>query len=146
MDVTEICTQVDDISGEIIGDLTSQLLAAGALDVWLSPIVMKKGRPGTQISLLCQAEDCERLAELLLSLSGSFGCRFRSWQRMELERDWQEVATEFGKVRIKQGRREGRLICHKPEFSDCQNLAEQAKVPTIKVWQAAISAMSELKA
>lgn len=141
MDVLEIVCNVDDVTGEVIGDAIEQLIGAGALDAWATPIVMKKGRPAQMISLLCIPDDGDRLGAMLLRLTGSFGLRFREWGRIVLEREWQSVETRFGPIRIKLGYHENQLITQKVEFDDAREAAVRAGVPVREVIDAAMAAM-----
>jgi uncharacterized protein (TIGR00299 family) protein len=132
--------EVDDLAGEGFGFLMERLLAAGALDVYFTPLVMKKSRPGTLVSMLCRPPQVEELAGILLLESGSLGCRYHLAARFEAERDSQEVETAFGRVRIKRGRLAGRILAAAPEYEDCRRLALAAGVPWRDVYRAALAA------
>ena len=132
--------EVDDLSGEGLGHATSRLLAEGALDVYLTPVQMKKGRPGSLVTMLCRRPDLERLAGLLLAETGSIGCRFQTSGRFEAEREIVSVATRFGDVRIKRARFLGRTIANAPEFEDCKRLAAAAGTTWRAVHEAAVVA------
>jgi uncharacterized protein (TIGR00299 family) protein len=140
-EVAVVECEVDDLSGEGFGFLMERLLAAGALDVYLTPVVMKKGRPGTLVSLLCRRHQLEELAGILLLESGSLGCRYHLATRVEAERDILEVETAFGRVRIKRGRLAGRVLAMSPEYEDCRRLALAAGVPWRDVHRAALAAL-----
>jgi uncharacterized protein (DUF111 family) len=129
--------EIDDLSGEGLGHALSRLLAEGALDVYLTAIQMKKGRPGTLVSMLCRRPDLERLSGVLLAETGSIGCRFRSTGRFEAEREIVTVATRFGEVRVKRATFLGRTIANAPEFEDCKRLAESAGTTWRAVHEAA---------
>jgi uncharacterized protein (TIGR00299 family) protein len=129
--------EVDDLSGEGLGHAMARLLAAGALDVYLTAIQMKKGRPGTLVSMLCRRPDLERLAGALLAETGSLGCRFRGTGRFEAEREIVTVSTRFGDVRVKRATFLGRAIANAPEFEDCRRLAESAGTTWRAVHEAA---------
>jgi uncharacterized protein (TIGR00299 family) protein len=133
--------EVDDLSGEGFGFLMERLFAAGALDVYFTALVMKKSRPGTLVTLLCRREQLEELAGILLLESGSLGCRYHMAARFEAVRDFVEVDTAFGKVRIKRGKLDGRLLAMAPEFEDCRRLALAAGVPWRTVHQAALAVL-----
>lgn len=141
-EVAVVECEVDDLAGEGFGFLMERLLAAGALDVYFTPLVMKKSRPGTLVSLLCRREQVADLAGLLLVESGSLGCRYHMAARFEAERDSVEVETAFGKVRIKRGRLDGRALAVAPEYEDCRRLALAAGVPWRTVHQAALAAFA----
>ncbi|HYL06731.1 MAG TPA: nickel pincer cofactor biosynthesis protein LarC [Thermoanaerobaculia bacterium] len=140
-EVAVVECEVDDLAGEGFGFLMERLLAAGALDVYFTPLVMKKSRPGTLVSMLCRRSQLEELAGILLVESGSLGCRYHMAARFEAERDSLEVETAFGKVRIKRGRLAGRLLAAAPEYEDCRRLALAAGVPWREVYRAALAAL-----
>ena len=93
--------EIDDLPGEGFGFLMERLLAAGALDVYFTPVQMKKSRPGPLVTLLCRRPQLEELAGVLLTESGSLGCRYHAASRFEAEREILEVQTAFGTVRGK---------------------------------------------
>lgn len=132
--------EVDDLPGEGFGFLMERLLEAGALDVYFTPVQMKKNRPGTLITLLCRRQQLEGLAAVLLMESGSLGCRYTSAARFEAEREIAEVETAFGKVRVKRARLDGRPLAATPEFEDCRRLALESGVPWRDVYRAALTA------
>jgi hypothetical protein len=134
--------EVDDLPGEGFGFLMERLLEGGALDVYFTPVQMKKNRPGTLITLLCRRERLESLAGVLLMESGSLGCRYTSAARFEAERETVEVETAFGRVRVKRARLDGRPLAAAPEFEDCRRLALERGVPWRDVYRAALAAVS----
>ncbi|MES1211350.1 MAG: LarC family nickel insertion protein, partial [Acidobacteriota bacterium] len=131
--------EVDNLPGEGFGFLLERLLDAGALDVYFTAVQMKKNRPGTLITLLCRRPQLETLAGILLMESGSLGCRYSSAARIEAEREIIEVETEFGIVRVKRARLDGRHLAATPEFDDCRRLALAAGVPWREVHRAALA-------
>jgi uncharacterized protein (DUF111 family) len=143
-EVAVVECEVDDLPGEAFGFLMERLLAEGALDVYFTPIQMKKNRPGTLVSLLCRPEQLESLAGLLLMESGSLGCRYHLAARFEAERVSVEVDTAYGRVRIKQARWGDRPLAAAPEFEDCRSLALAAGVPWREVYRAALFAAGSL--
>ncbi|MEM9414023.1 MAG: nickel insertion protein [Planctomycetota bacterium] len=126
--VVELVANLDDTTGESVGHACVALLDAGALDVWTTPIGMKRGRPGVMVSVLVAEADHDRFVRLLLEATGSFGVRSRPWDRVVLERDWVEVETRLGSVRLKVGRMDGAVVNVKPEFADVERLADAAGV------------------
>ena len=139
-DVLVVECEVDDLSGEGLGHAMTRLLAEGALDVYLTPVQMKKGRPGSLVTMLCRGPEMERLAGLLMAETGSIGCRFRTTGRFEAEREIVTVRTRFGEVRVKRASFLGRTIANAPEFEDCKRLAEAAGTTWRAVHEAAIVA------
>ncbi len=144
-EVMVVETEIDDLPGEGFGFLMERLLAAGALDVYFTPVQMKKSRPGTLVTLLCRRPQLEELAGILLTESGSLGCRYHAASRFEAEREILEVATAFGAVRIKRARLDGRPLAVAPEFEDCRRLALAHGVPWRDVYRAALTATGALE-
>jgi pyridinium-3,5-bisthiocarboxylic acid mononucleotide nickel chelatase len=138
--------EVDDLSGEGFGFLMERLLGAGALDVYFTPVQMKKSRPGTLVTLLCRRRQLAELSGLLLAESGSLGCRYHAAARLEAEREILEVQTAFGSVRIKRAHLDGRPLTAAPEFEDCRRLALANGVPWREVYRAALTAAGALGA
>jgi len=139
-EVLELSAQVDDMAGEGIPGLIAGMLAAGAIDAWASPILMKKGRPGYLIGALCLPELRVAVGDALLRHSGSFGYRWEQRQREVLERRHEAVETPWGSVRIKLGYRGGTLLHAAPEYEDCAAVAAAAGLPWVRVHAAALAA------
>jgi pyridinium-3,5-bisthiocarboxylic acid mononucleotide nickel chelatase len=133
--------EVDNLPGEGFGFLMERLLDAGALDVYFTPVQMKKNRPGTLITMICRRSELEALAGTLLMESGSLGCRYTSMARFEAEREILEVETAFGTVRVKRASLDGRPLAAAPEFEDCRRLALASGVPWRDVYRAALAAL-----
>jgi len=140
LQVVELVANVDDVTGEQAAAAIESLIAAGALDAWATPIVMKKGRPAMTISVLADQPDREKLTELLIATTGTFGVRHRVWDRAILDRRHETVLTEFGDVRIKVGSLNGRDIAAKCEFDDAAKAAAEHGVPVRQVIDAALAA------
>jgi pyridinium-3,5-bisthiocarboxylic acid mononucleotide nickel chelatase len=132
--------EVDDLPAEGFGFLMERLLEAGALDIYFTPVQMKKNRPATLITLLCRRPQLETLAGQLLMESGSLGCRYYRASRFEAERETTEVATAFGPVRVKRAWFEGKPLATAPEFEDCRRLALATGAPWREVYRAALAA------
>jgi pyridinium-3,5-bisthiocarboxylic acid mononucleotide nickel chelatase len=128
---------IDDMTGEVAGYALERLLAAGALDAWIAPIQMKKGRPALKLSALVRRADLERLGASLLGETTTIGLRHYAVGRMEMRREIREVATPYGIVRIKICRGPGGSANAAPEFEDCKRVAEAAGVPVKRVLAAA---------
>jgi len=133
--------EVDNLPGEGFGFLMERLLDAGALDVYFTPVQMKKNRPGSLVTALCRRSQLEEMAALLLAESGSLGCRFHAAGRFEAERDSILVETRFGGVRVKRARLDGRSLAATPEFEDCRRLALEHGVPWRDVYRATLAAL-----
>ena len=137
-------TNLDDISPQVLGDVMERALAAGALDVFHTPIQMKKNRPGVMLSVLCAPEDAERLSRLLLTDTTAFGVRRTEAQRLKLEREIVKVKTAFGAVEVKLGRLDGRVVSASPEFESCKRAAAKTKAPVRRVITAALAQAEKL--
>ncbi len=133
---------LDDMLPELVGELADALRAAGALDVYLTPVQMKKSRPGILLTLLCRPAEAPRFAEELLARSTTFGVRMHRCAREVLDRQSFAVDTPYGAVSVKAGLRRGRLLKATPEFEDCRRLAAAASVPVAVVYQAAAAAVA----
>jgi pyridinium-3,5-bisthiocarboxylic acid mononucleotide nickel chelatase len=131
-------TNVDDLSPEVIAFVLEELIAAGAQDAWLVPIVMKKGRPAVTISVLCSAERADALRRLLFRQTGTLGVRATPVVKTALERSSTKVETRFGAVAVKLGMLDGRAVSLSPEYEDCARVAREAGVPLKDVYDEAL--------
>lgn len=138
--VTLLETNIDDVSGELVGHLRERLMNAGALDVWLIPIQMKKDRPGTQVNVLCRPQAAAKLEETLFAESGTLGIRRTSIERRVQHREAITVTTPWGPVEGKRAWRTGSDSSFTPEFESCANIAREHGVPLRTVYQAATAA------
>jgi uncharacterized protein (TIGR00299 family) protein len=134
--VTVMECDIDDQSGEVMGALSEELLKAGALDVSLTPVQMKKNRPGTRLTVLSQPADASRLAQLILSRSSSIGLRTWPATRFVLPRGKASVDTPWGQVDCKRIERPDGIELA-PEFESARRVAEAAGVPVRHVLDAA---------
>ena len=136
-------SNLDDLNPEIYPYVMESLFNAGALDVCLVPIQMKKNRPGTQIQVLAEVQNAEGMREILFLETSTLGIRQKQVDRFSLPRIIQVVSTRYGKVRMKVAG-EG-TIFHKasPEFEDCQKLARKNNIPLQQIYQEAIKAFFE---
>jgi uncharacterized protein (TIGR00299 family) protein len=136
--VVQLASNLDDTTGEALGYVMDRLLAAGALDVWFTPIQMKKNRPATQLSVLARPEDADALAFLLLSETPTLGVRRQVFSRDKARREIQEVDTPWGPVRVKiKYLLQGNFVAASPEYDDCARLAINAGIPLTEVIQVA---------
>ncbi len=137
------CT-VDDVAGEALGYLMERLLEGPAIDVFFVAAQMKKNRPGTLVTVLCRRPDLEAAAELLLRESGALGCRYYPVGRFEAERRSLTVSTEYGEIRVKEGRFRGSRTALAPEYEDCRRIARERQVSLQDVYRAAVVAARRL--
>lgn len=138
--VSVVETNIDDMNPQFYDDVIKLLLASGALDVFLTPIQMKKGRPATKLTVICRPEDSDNLSDLVLKHTTSIGVRIRSESRICLERSLESVRTQYGTISVKLSKKNGKVYNIKPEYSDCQQAAESANTPVKLVYEAATTA------
>ncbi len=134
--VVVIEAEIDDMNPQIFGVVMDKLLASGALDVFYTPIQMKKNRPGTLLSVIAPPPVRERLTSVIFRETTTIGVRYREMTRECLDRETHTVTTPFGDVRFKIARRGGEVLNASPEFDDCVRLAE-ASGKSVKEVQAA---------
>ncbi len=137
--VTVIETNVDDMSGELVPGAIDAALAAGALDAWSAPIVMKKGRPALLIRAICAPEHADAVAEALLRETTSLGVRMARMERRCLRREQVAVETEYGTVRVKVGYLGGEVATASPEYEDCRRAADEHGASLKEVYAAALA-------
>ena len=136
---------IDDASPQLLGYASERLLAAGAWDVYSQPVQMKKGRSGVQLTVLCRPDLVPALRELLVRETTTIGLRWRFENKMALPREFAEVETPWGKVKIKIARwPSGEVTNASPEYEDCRRLAEQHGVPLKQVMQEAMRIYAEV--
>jgi uncharacterized protein (TIGR00299 family) protein len=136
---------VDDSTPEVIAYVIDKLMSAGALDAWVTPIIMKKGRPAFLVSALCGESSKTAVEDVVFAETSSIGVRWQEVQRTVADRSIVPVVTEWGSVGVKVAERNGRIINIAPEFGDCRALAEQSGAPLKKIYQAALQAWNALK-
>jgi hypothetical protein len=143
VDVLE--TALDDLSPQVIAYVTETALASGALDVMLTPVLMKKGRPGTLLTILCNPSDRPAMERLLLRETSTLGVRIRHDHRRCLARSHTTVQTPYGDIRVKAGSLGDEEFNAAPEYEDCRAAAVLHAVPLKQVQQAASAAYQSLK-
>jgi uncharacterized protein (TIGR00299 family) protein len=142
--ITILEANIDDMNPQFFEPLLDRLFEAGALDVSMAPLLMKKSRPGTLLTVLAEPADADRLASLVLAHSTTFGVRCRAASRWKRPRDFVTVTTAYGPVRIKRGWEGDRLAILTPEYEDCRRLALAVGVPIQVVYDAAQQAARNL--
>jgi uncharacterized protein (TIGR00299 family) protein len=131
---------LDDLSPQVFGYVMEKLLEAGALDVFGTPVQMKKNRPGTLLSVLAKPERADDLEKIIFAETTTFGVRRRDERRHVLARAWKTVNTSFGEIRIKIGSMNGTVSSYAPEYEDCRRIAAEHRVPLKQVMQEAVQA------
>ncbi|MDB6040671.1 MAG: Pyridinium-3,5-bisthiocarboxylic acid mononucleotide nickel insertion protein, partial [Verrucomicrobiales bacterium] len=130
-------SNLDDINGEILGHFVEKAFAAGALDVFHTPVQMKKNRPGVLLSVLCEIGAIDSFSELILRETTALGVRHSVVERRKLKREQRPVKTEFGEITVKIGTLNGKVIQSAPEYESCRAVATAAGVPLKEVYAAA---------
>jgi uncharacterized protein (TIGR00299 family) protein len=139
-EISVIEANLDDMNPQIYGYFSEKAFAAGALDVYTTPVQMKKNRPGTLLTVLCKPQDTNALMSLIFAETTTFGARTYAAQRRTLPRESVNVHTQFGDVRIKLSRVNGRILHVAPEFEDCRKLAVEKNVPLQQIISEALRA------
>jgi uncharacterized protein (TIGR00299 family) protein len=142
--VMVIETNIDDMTPQVYGFVMDRAFALGALDVFFTPVQMKKDRPGVLLTVLCEQTKLDALCELLLLETTTLGVRCYEATRRVLEREVEVVQTPYGAVNIKVARKGNRTLHFQPEFEDCARLASEVGVPLIEVQERARAAYREL--
>jgi pyridinium-3,5-bisthiocarboxylic acid mononucleotide nickel chelatase len=137
--------EIDDMNPQLFGPVMDQLYAAGALEVYLAAVHMKKNRPGTMMTILALPEQRQELSAIVFRETTTIGVRYHEVMRERLEREIVPVATPYGDVRFKLARLDGHVVNAAPEFEDCLRLASAKKVPLKDVQAAASKAYLDTK-
>jgi uncharacterized protein (TIGR00299 family) protein len=135
-------TNIDDMNPQVYDYLIEKLIQQGAHDVYLTPIIMKKGRPAILLSLLTDKTKSDVLLETIFRETTSIGVRIQEVGRKKLTRDIREVETPYGKIRIKISRRDDEVLTMTPEYEDCRRIAEERQIPLKQVMEEAKSQFS----
>jgi pyridinium-3,5-bisthiocarboxylic acid mononucleotide nickel chelatase len=138
--VTVLEANLDDLSPQVFGYVMEKLFEAGALDVFGTPIQMKKNRPGTLLTVLTKPAEADSLSKIVFAETTTLGIRRRDERRQILAREWQSVSTRFGDIRIKVASMNGTISSYAPEYEDCRRIAADQRVPLKQVMQEAMQA------
>lgn len=138
--IFQIETNLDDATPEVLAHVVERLLEGGALDAWIVPVQMKKGRPGGILGALVPADRLEAVEEIVFRETPTFGLRCFPVERSVLDREVREVSTPHGEIAVKVGSREGKVVSVSPEFESCRAAAERAGRPLREIYQAAMDA------
>ncbi|HOB32088.1 MAG TPA: nickel pincer cofactor biosynthesis protein LarC [Verrucomicrobiota bacterium] len=134
-------TNLDDISAEILGGFVEKAFNAGALDVFHTPIQMKKNRPGVLLTVLCAESQADAFTELILRETSAFGVRRSVAERRKLRREIKSVKTRFGEIAVTLGLLNGKVVQAAPEYESCRKAAQRANAPLKTVYSAAVKAL-----
>ena len=132
-------TNIDDMNPEFYDYIMDSLYSAGALDVYLTSIQMKKNRPAVKISVLAPPAKREAVSHILLTETSTFGIRFTDMDRIILDRQSMEVQTPYGKVAVKVGSLDGQVVRFSPEYENCKQIARKKKIPVKTVYDTVLS-------
>jgi len=139
-EVVVLETTIDDLAPHIFEHVLERLLAAGARDAFLVPVIMKKSRPATMLRVLAAPPDRDRLAAIVFAETSTIGLRYTTWSRMVLPREERSVETPYGAVRVKVAHAPDGTVNIAPEIDDCRRVAAERGVPLKLVHQAAVAA------
>ena len=128
-------TNIDDMNPELYTYVMEKAFEKGALDVFMTSIIMKKNRPGIKLSILCEEDDLQVLEELLLVETTTLGLRKYSVDRSVLERRTMEINTKYGVVSMKIGYLDGKRVKYAPEYEECRKIAKAHGVPIKEVYE-----------
>ena len=127
-------TNVDDCSGEILGYTSEKLFKNGALDVFYTPIFMKKNRPAYRLTVACKEEDMFKLQNIIFRETTTIGIRYRFESRTELGRKFEEIDTKYGKLKVKKVINNGETYIY-PEYESMKELAEKNNIPLKELYK-----------
>jgi uncharacterized protein (DUF111 family) len=130
---TVIEANIDDMNPQIYEYVMEKLFKKGALDVFLTQIIMKKGRPGIRLTVLCKETEKEQLIKIILMETTTIGLRFHEVKRRVLQREIKLVDTEFGKVRVKFTKFGDDILKATPEYEDCKKIAKKLNMPLMEI-------------
>jgi pyridinium-3,5-bisthiocarboxylic acid mononucleotide nickel chelatase len=136
--VSVIEANLDDLNPQVFGYVMDRLFAEGALDVFLTPVQMKKGRPGMVLTVLTRPEQASQMTKIVFAETTTLGVRMREERRQVLQRRSTSVQTQWGEVRMKIANMNGTITNYAPEYEDCRRIAEEKGVPLKSVMQEAI--------
>ena len=132
-------TNIDDMNPQLFGHVMTRLFESGALDVYMTPIYMKKNRPGTLLGVVARRQDEPVLADLILKETTTLGLRVQPVYRYTARREFKTVTTPYGEVKVKVKLIDGRAVQAMPEYDDCARLAQEQGVTLAQVYAAALS-------
>jgi len=136
--ITVLEANLDDLNPQVFGYVMERLLSEGALDAFGMPVQMKKNRPGMVLTVLCKAEEADKLTQIIFAETTTLGVRCRQEMRQTLARRWENVRTPWGDVRIKIASMNGTVTNYAPEYEDCRRIAAEHRVPLKRVMGEAV--------
>jgi uncharacterized protein (TIGR00299 family) protein len=142
--VSLIQTNIDDMNPELYEHIVDRLFHEGALDVFLTPIQMKRTRPATMLSVLADEEKMEKMLEIIFDETTTLGVRISKIKRKKLNRENRKVSTKYGKIEVKIGKHDGAIKNISPGYEECRKIATRLNIPLKKVYQEAQQATFDL--
>jgi uncharacterized protein (TIGR00299 family) protein len=135
--ISQVETTIDDMSPQLYEPLMDRLFEAGALDVFFTPVVMKRSRPGVVVTALCRPDGVSALSRVLFEESTTIGVRWSEWQRARLDREMVMLPTAYGTISFKVSRLAGRIVTVTPEFNEVARIAREKSLPVREVLEQA---------
>jgi uncharacterized protein (DUF111 family) len=135
--VTIVETNIDDMNPQFYDYVIEKLLAMEVLEVFVTPILMKKNRPGHLLTIICPSEKLPLVTKFLLRETTTLGLRWHEEERAKTDREILSKETKYGKIRFKLAKWEGRVVNLSPEYEDCKRLALRKRVPLKEVFEEA---------
>lgn len=126
---------IDDMNPELYEHIMNRLFEAGADDVYFQPIIMKKSRPATMLSVICSKETAQTIENIILQETSSLGLRKYEVTKKMLKREWQTINTKWGNVRLKHAIYQGKILKSKPEYEDIIGISKQYNVPISVIYK-----------
>lgn len=143
---TLIETNIDDMNPEFFDYVIERVFKAGALDAYITPIFMKKNRPGSMLSVLCPSDKQDNILEIIFTETTTLGVRIQRVERKKLQREIKTAKTKYGDIRVKIGFLDNRVKSIMPEYDDCKTIAEKLNIPIREIYEEArTSAENTLK-
>lgn len=128
-------TNIDDMNPQFYDHVMTTLFSAGAVDVFLAPVQMKKNRPATKLTAIVSPDKKDAVVKILLTETSTFGVRFYEVDRVVLDREFQRVKTPYGDIKVKIGKLAGEVVRVAPEYDECKKIAEKKGLPVKKVYE-----------
>jgi uncharacterized protein (TIGR00299 family) protein len=133
--ISVVETNIDDMNPEFYDHVMDSLFSAGAVDVYITPIIMKKGRPAVKISALVSRDHHAQISNILLKETSTFGTRSYEVDRKVLDRSWKTITSPWGKAKVKIGKMDGKILHISPEYEDCKRIAGEKGVALKTVYE-----------
>ena len=144
-EIIEIQANIDDMNPELFPHVLDCLFDAGVRDAYLIPIIMKKGRPGILLNVLLDEEILETIETIIFQETTTLGLRYFRGNCLRLERSFEKVETPWGDINVKISYRKGKLTNVKPEYQECQKMAQGNNIPLKKVYAVVNAGINSLQ-